>query len=263
MRHLLLPAVIFLAICGFAALLWGDAARRANAGSLVGQQAPLDHSLIGSGQSVLINFWFSTCAPCRIEHPVLMDLAAEGLAIIGVNRDVSTDDAQAFLDELGDPFSAKLYDPTDELAGDFQVSAWPTSFLVAGNGIIQAIYGPLIDPSVQADMQLISAPEVIFSDPEEEAEAQRIFALINCLDCAANTVRESGGDFALQMRKLVRAWLQDGWSTVQIRDALVTRYGPQIWLDPPLNLTTIFLYLIPFFVIALGGVLIWRRGRTQ
>lgn len=255
-----LPSLIIMAICGFAGLLWVESASKASQ-SLIGQQAPLNHPLLTDGQPTLINFWFSSCAPCRAEHPVLMTMAANGLTVLGINRDVSTDDARAFLNELGNPFAAQLYDPADQIADAFQIEAWPTSVLVAGNGIVQALYGPLIDPNARADMRLISAPETLFDDPQREAQAQALFTLINCLDCEANTVRESGGDFALQMRKLVRAWLAEGQSIAEIRDALISRYGPKIWLDPAVNLTTIWLYALPVFVMGLGLFVIWQRGR--
>ena len=261
MRQILLSVFIFLAIAGFAALLWLDAARLAARPSLVGSQAPLEHPLIGQGEPVLINFWFSTCAPCRAEHPFLMEIAEGGMPVIGVNRDVSRADAAAFLEELGDPCAAQVFDPRDEVAADFQIEAWPTTVLVAGNGVVQATYGPLIDPGAQADMRLISSPEIIFKDPVAEARAQSLFGLINCLDCDANTVRESGGNFALQMRKLVRQWLDEGRSEDEIREVLIARYGPQIWLEPPLNLTTALLYGAPFLVIFGGAFLLWRRGK--
>ncbi len=260
MQRILVPGVIFCTLIGFATLLWLDSARQAHGPSLIGRPAPLDHPLIGQGHPLLINFWFSTCAPCRAEHPVLMDMAGSGgLDLIGINRDVSAADASAFLEDLGDPFAAHIHDPADRIAERFAVEVWPTSFLVAGNGVVQAIYGPLIDPGVQAHMALIAAPEVLFSDPALEAQAQALFGLINCLDCEANTVRESGGDFALQMRKLVRVWLRDGWDHAQVRDTLIARYGPKIWLDPPLNATTAIFYLLPFLVLIGGGALVFRR----
>lgn len=261
MRWWILPSLIFLALVGFSVLLWQDSARLSSRPSLIGQQAPLDHPLVGQGEPVLINFWFSTCGPCRVEHPVLMDMAAEGTLIIGVNRDVSTEDADAFIEELGDPYAANLYDPRDEIAADFQIVNWPTSILVAGNGIVQAAFGPLFDPTAQADLTLISSPEVFFDDPAEEARAQNLFALINCLDCDANTVRESGGNFALQMRKLVREQLRQGASEAEIREGLIARYGPQIWLSPPLSWTSWLLYALPFFTIIVGAILLLRRGR--
>ena len=260
MRHALIPGLIFAALVGFAGLLWVDSTRLSREPNLIGQQAPLNHPLIGQGIPILINFWFSTCAPCQVEHPILMNLAEDGLNIIGVNRDVSTQAAAAFLTDLGNPYAAQIYDPRDEIAKDFQITAWPTSILVAGNGLIQGIYGPLVDPMAQVDMKLTIAPEIIFTDPVEEARAQALFSLINCLDCEANTIRESGGDFALQMRKLVRAWLQEGRNRAEIQATLIARYGPQIWLDPPLGWNTAALYLLPFLVLILGGFLLWRRG---
>ena len=33
----------------------------------------------------LVNFWASWCPPCRAEHPKLLELAKQGVQIIGVN----------------------------------------------------------------------------------------------------------------------------------------------------------------------------------
>ena len=264
MRSWIFPSLTFLAVIGCAALLWQDSARQATGANLIGQQAPLDHPLIGQGEPVLINFWFSTCAPCRVEHPVLMDLAGEGRAILGVNRDVATEMAVAFLDDLGDPYAAILYDPRNEIAADFQIETWPSTVLVAGNGIVQAVYGPLFDPGVQSNLSLISSPEVLFADPVEEARAQALFARVTCLDCEANTVRESGGDFALQLRKVLREQLRQGLEEEEIRTALIARYGPQIWQDPPLSWTSLpLLYGLPFFTLIAGAILLLRRGRGR
>ena len=263
MRRMLIPTILGALFLSFAVLLWRDGRRLSGQDTafLIGQPAPFDHPLIGQGHPILVNFWFSSCAPCRAEHPYLMELS-ERMAIVGVNRDVNLDDAAAFLEELGDPFAAQVFDPRNDVADAFAIRAWPTSILIAGNGIVQATFGPLIDRRAQSDLGTLTEPERLFQDPEAEAAAQALFAKINCLDCEANTVRESGGDFALQMRKLVRANLRAGASEAQIRDGLIARYGPHIWLDPPLNLTTGLLYALPFLVLLGGGLFLWRRGRS-
>lgn len=42
---------------------------------------------ITPGEPVLVNFWASTCAPCRKEMPLLQGLADDGVTVIGVTRD--------------------------------------------------------------------------------------------------------------------------------------------------------------------------------
>ena len=53
----------------------------------------------------LINFWASWCAPCRVEHPFLMQLSKEkNLKILGVNFKDKRNNALNFLDNLGNPY---------------------------------------------------------------------------------------------------------------------------------------------------------------
>jgi cytochrome c biogenesis protein CcmG, thiol:disulfide interchange protein DsbE len=53
----------------------------------------------------LVNYWASWCAPCRAEHPMLEELAAEGVPIYGINYKDDPGNALAFLDELGNPYA--------------------------------------------------------------------------------------------------------------------------------------------------------------
>jgi thiol-disulfide isomerase/thioredoxin len=56
------------------------------------------------GNAVLVNFWATWCAPCKIETPWLVELrnqyAAQGFEILGVSADdIDRDDAQKLADE--------------------------------------------------------------------------------------------------------------------------------------------------------------------
>ncbi len=56
------------------------------------------------GKAVLVNFWATWCAPCKIETPWLVELrdqyAAQGFEILGVSADdIDRDDAQKLADE--------------------------------------------------------------------------------------------------------------------------------------------------------------------
>jgi peroxiredoxin len=92
------------------------------------------------GQPVLINFWATWCAPCRIEMPAMQDrftkYADEGLIILAVDFDEPASDVAAFRDELGLTFSL-LLDPGAEIQKLYRVRGYPSSFFVDRDGIIQ------------------------------------------------------------------------------------------------------------------------------
>jgi len=94
----------------------------------------------------LVNFWASWCAPCRVEHPQLMDLQAEGLAIYGVNYKDDADKARAFLKELGDPFAGVGGDDAGRMALEWGVYGVPETFVIDGDGtVLLRFAGPVTD----------------------------------------------------------------------------------------------------------------------
>ena len=59
----------------------------------------------------LINFWASWCAPCKIEHPVLMKLSEnKNLVILGINFKDKKILAEKFLYELVNPYNLLVKD---------------------------------------------------------------------------------------------------------------------------------------------------------
>ncbi|MCC5989752.1 MAG: DsbE family thiol:disulfide interchange protein [Pararhodobacter sp.] len=106
---------------------------------------------IRDGEVTLVNFWASWCPPCRAEHPVLEDLAAEGITVLGVNYRDQPDRADAFLEELGDPYAAVGADPRARMGLDWGVVGLPETFVVDGAGNIVLRYaGPITTEIVEA-----------------------------------------------------------------------------------------------------------------
>jgi len=93
----------------------------------------------------MVNFWASWCPPCRAEHPKLLELAAQGIHIVGINFNDRSVDALKYLGKDGNPFAAIAFDPTGRTSFDWGVSAPPETFLLDENGtVLFKFIGPLI-----------------------------------------------------------------------------------------------------------------------
>jgi len=92
----------------------------------------------------LVNVWASWCVPCRAEHPWLMGLAEEGVTIHGLNYKDKTADAEAFLTDLGDPYTRVGVDETGRVGIEWGVYGVPETFVIDGEGtIVYKHVGPI------------------------------------------------------------------------------------------------------------------------
>ncbi|MEO1702821.1 MAG: DsbE family thiol:disulfide interchange protein [Pseudomonadota bacterium] len=119
-----------------------------------GQDMPAFTSSVLEGRLTLVNVWASWCAPCREEHPFLMDLAADdGIQLVGLNYKDTPKNASRFLATLGNPFDAVGADNTGRTAINWGVYGVPENFLVGADGtIIWKHVGPLTPGVMQNDL---------------------------------------------------------------------------------------------------------------
>lgn len=107
--------------------------------------APVTAEAMATGEVTLVNFWASWCPPCHAEHPKLLEMAAEGMPIIGVNFKDQAGPAGSYLTEDGNPFRAVAFDPQGRTAIDWGVTAPPETFILDENGtVLYRFAGPLI-----------------------------------------------------------------------------------------------------------------------
>ena len=160
---LAVPLVLFAALAGVFAVRVGDGQDRAVIPSaLIGRDAPatvfaaLEPALPGvdpaafAGKVTLVNIFASWCGPCRIEHPLLVDLArTPGLTVVGIDYKDKPEDAVRFLSELGNPYAAVGVDPDGRGAIEWGLTGVPESFLVGPEGRVRAKHvGPLSEEAL-------------------------------------------------------------------------------------------------------------------
>ncbi|MES2894837.1 MAG: DsbE family thiol:disulfide interchange protein [Pseudomonadota bacterium] len=107
---------------------------------------------LGEGPA-LVNVFASWCAPCEIEHPVLVDLRRQGVRIVGVAYKDAPENTKAFLGRLGDPFAERLVDRDGRAGIELGVTGVPETYLVGADGVILAKHtGPLTAETARALM---------------------------------------------------------------------------------------------------------------
>jgi peroxiredoxin len=95
------------------------------------------------GQVVLVNFWASWCAPCKVEMPHLNALADKyrhtGVVLVGINIDDDPKKAAAEARKLGIRFPVLL--DTDKTASKaYKLEAMPTTVLVDRDGQVRHVH---------------------------------------------------------------------------------------------------------------------------
>lgn len=99
---------------------------------------------------VLVNIFASWCAPCEIEHPVLVDLKKQGVRVVGVAYKDAPENTKAFLGRLGDPYGERLVDRDGRAGIELGVTGVPETYLVGADGTILAKHtGPLTAQSAR------------------------------------------------------------------------------------------------------------------
>ena len=104
----------------------------------------------------LLNIWASWCAPCRDEHPFLLNLGKQdNLEIIGLNYKDNLENAKKFLKELNNPYKVILSDNDGIIAIEWGAYGVPETFLIYDKKIIKKYIGPLSSKSLLEIKELI------------------------------------------------------------------------------------------------------------
>ena len=90
------------------------------------------------GEVWLLNVWASWCVACRAEHPLFNRLAnADIVPIVGLNYKDNADDAVAWLQRLGNPYTHIPFDSNGAVGIEYGVYGVPETYLIDQAGIIR------------------------------------------------------------------------------------------------------------------------------
>lgn len=166
MNRFLIPLGAFVALAGFLAVGLQLNPREVPS-PLVGKPAPAFQAATLSrpevqikrddllGKVWMLNVWASWCAPCREEHPLVIDIARRKLVpVYGLNYKDQTQAARGWLANLGDPYTATLVDANGRVGIDYGVYGVPETFIIDRRGIIRYKHtGPLTPDVVRTRIE--------------------------------------------------------------------------------------------------------------
>ena len=98
-----------------------------------------------TGEVRLVNFFASWCYACRIEHPILTRITEDGIVpVYGINYKDQPEDAKAWLDRFGDPYSRSGADIPGRVGIEWGVYGLPETFIVdRASRIVYRHIGPI------------------------------------------------------------------------------------------------------------------------
>jgi cytochrome c biogenesis protein CcmG/thiol:disulfide interchange protein DsbE len=85
----------------------------------------------------LLNVFASWCVSCRVEHPLLLSLKAQGVPIDGLDWKDEAAAGAKYLDGQGDPYERVGNDRSGRAGIDLGVAGVPETFVVDGHGVVR------------------------------------------------------------------------------------------------------------------------------
>ena len=129
-------------------------------------------------------------------------------------------------------------------------------------GLVRVLTGVL---ALTAVLSAQSVELRSFKSAQEEARFKALSEELRCLVCQNQSLADSDAELARDLRREVHEMIDAGKSDEQILDFLVARYGDFVLYRPPLNASTLLLWIGPFVVLlgALIALIISIRKRAR
>ncbi len=116
-----------------------------------------DAVLTSQGSPTVVNFFASWCQPCLAEHPLLVELSDNSqVRVFGIAWRDSSDKAQAWLRQHGNPFFLVGIDSDSKAGIEWGIAGVPETFFLDRSGTIRFVHtGPLTRESLNEGLEAI------------------------------------------------------------------------------------------------------------
>ncbi|MEY4654151.1 MAG: hypothetical protein RI884_2732 [Pseudomonadota bacterium] len=101
------------------------------------------------------------------------------------------------------------------------------------------------------------------ADPALEARVMAIAEELRCVVCQNETLAASQADLARDLRAQIRLQLQQGQTRDEIMTFMVARYGAFVLYRPPLQASTLLLWVGPFLLLGVAATWLVRSARQR
>ena len=106
-------------------------------------------------------------------------------------------------------------------------------------------------------------PDEVLKDKKQEVRARNISKNIRCMVCQNQSIDDSEAPLAKDLRILIRNKIKDGKKDEEIYKFLTDRYGDFILLKPPLKLSTLMLWFLPFIFFVIGIIVVFYHNKKS
>jgi cytochrome c-type biogenesis protein CcmH len=110
---------------------------------------------------------------------------------------------------------------------------------------------------------IVAGPLCAAADTALADRMHRLTQDLRCLVCQNESLADSHAPLAMDLKREIRARMEQGESDAQIRDFLLQRYGDFVNYHPPFKASTLLLWVGPLLLLAAGGFVVWRTVRSR
>ena len=106
-------------------------------------------------------------------------------------------------------------------------------------------------------------PDEVLENQKQELRARDISKNVRCMICQNQSIDESNAPLAKDLRIIIRDKIKEGNNDKEIYKFLTDRYGDFILLKPPLKLSTLALWFLPFIFFIIGFFIVFVNNKKS